>query len=122
MEKDDAIDKAKIIEEFENFEKEDSYLSLYYKTFYWTMTNYLQAYRVASAGIVATNSNFNISNAEKNIGIFGKVEEVLPVIGKVIGAIDSAIHALFEIFEDNKLKNNKNAINKIITSKLNSEK
>lgn len=116
------MDKARIKEEFEKFEEEDSNLSLYFKTFYWTMSNYFQAYPDVSTGIVATNQKLNISTAEKGIGIFGKVGKALPMVGSVIGAIDSAIKAVFELVRAHKFENQKNAINKVIMSKLISEK
>ncbi len=40
--------EAEIKDELDKFKAEDPKLAIYYKTFYWTLTNYFQAYRVAS--------------------------------------------------------------------------
>lgn len=43
------------------------------------MSNYLQAYRVVSTGIVDANTNIHVSNAEKAIEVFGKLGKALPL-------------------------------------------
>ena len=124
-----VYDAAEITMTLKKLADEDEELYLYYKIFYWTLANYLQAYRVASTGMVLTNNRFGATEkdthieegAKKAASYLIEAGKGLPIVGGVIESLDGLVDSYFDQFYDRKLDNKKNAINNIIKSKLNTE-
>ncbi len=122
-------DIAKINNTIKDFKEKDPELAIYYKTFYWTLSNYFQAYRIANTGIVKTNNTFDKDTKDQLIEIGAKkaanfaIEngKELPIVGSLISLLDDMVDSIFDSINEHKFDNKKSSINNIIISKLKSE-
>ncbi len=77
---------------------------MYYKTFYWTLSNYFHAYRTADLGIVQTNNNFDKDfkgqlaedGAKKLTNFALEAGKALPIVGGIISLLDDMVDSIFE--------------------------
>ncbi len=122
-------DIAKIHNAIKDFEEKDPELAIYYKTFYWTLSNYFQAYRIANTGMLNTNNKFDkdtkdqlIETGAKKVANFAiEAGKALPIVGSLISLLDDMVDSIFDCINEHKFNNKKTSINNIIVSKLNSE-
>lgn len=104
-------------------------LAVYYKTFYWTLSNYFHAYRTAETGMVQTNNTFDRDikgqiaevGAKKVANFAIEAGKSLPIVGGLISLLDDMVDSIFDGINQHKFTNKKVAINNIVKSKLNNE-
>lgn len=102
------FDEAKIKQQLDKYETEDSNLSVYFKIFYWAISNYFRAQ-------IASNLNALSSFQQKNAGKSEKVE------ADAMEVIESAITFVFEVVKEKKTESKTEAFTKILLSKLSHE-
>ncbi|HJD55179.1 MAG TPA: tetratricopeptide repeat protein [Rickettsia endosymbiont of Pyrocoelia pectoralis] len=108
----DTMDKAKMKEDIKLLEDQDPLLSLYYKTFYWTLLNFFHAHCTLSTELFTYNTNYahkpqeTLANNTKTA--FDKINIItkhLPVIGNFTEVINNIINEVYNITQNKKLKN-----------------
>jgi len=117
-----VYDQAQVKKEFNRLEKENEQLFNYAKTLYWTLLNYLCAYRNLSTNLLKGNANAERSakegcfiNGMKGASMVGKgITSVLPLTGGLLGALDIIIDIFYELPQNISLSNKVNIVNKFI--------
>ncbi|WP_425361607.1 Ulp1 family isopeptidase [Candidatus Tisiphia endosymbiont of Ceraclea dissimilis] len=131
-----VYDEVDVQTKLERLKNESPEIVVYYKTFYWTLVNYLQAYHLVASGIIATNDTFDqstknwiietgvkkLSSLTAAVGRAIMSGQGLPIVGGAIGVLDKVVDVICETKNKHKFTNKKNAINKIIMSKFVTEK
>ncbi len=122
-----VYDKAAVKRGFEALEEASQ---AYFKTYYWTMINLLEAYQNLSTGLIAGNLTKDVSkveflgkktaNAAVNAGVNAVVglTKGIPLVGNVIGALQGIVETLYDAVKQNKLDNQANMITNLIKKKL----
>jgi len=121
-----AADKAHIKQSFDAIAKENPELHAYLKTFYWTTVNLFGAYRYLSTGLIQSNLDSQTNTKEgllvtgaKKLAAFGAdIAKGIPIVGSVLGLLDSIIDDVYDAVKKNRSENKVNSINKIIESKF----
>ncbi|CAD8088023.1 unnamed protein product [Paramecium primaurelia] len=124
-----GLDKrAAIYKQLQEFQKSAEGLNqlAYYKAFFWTLFNYIQAYTNQSTGLFQYNTNQTIEtttekvadNLEAGLAIGVKISASVPLVNNVLSAVHSAIQTLFKIHKDNKHQDRIEVINEIVQKKV----
>jgi superkiller protein 3 len=102
--------------------RQDPKLYDYYKTFYWTLSNYVSAYRSLSSGLINGNTDFDESEKEslivkglqKVVSWGTKLAEGVPFVGGIISGIDSIIDDAYSMRKERILQNKINVITQFV--------
>ena len=94
----------------------------YAKVFYWTLLNYFSAYRNLGTGLFQGNINsvsttkdkILVKAAKTGMKLVEKFFEHIPIVGGIIGVIDTVIDEIYDSYKEKKFEDRINAINKII--------
>jgi len=116
------MDKVIIKQGFADLEKNAPQLYTYAKAFYWTLMNYLMAYRSSSTGIVQGNTDSASGTAEKYIASTTSyvielgidMIESIPFVEKVIRILNETMKLVYENVKERRFENRANIINMII--------
>ena len=103
--------------------KENTILYDYAKTFYWTLLKYFGAYSALNSGIISGNASKTAASYNSIVSsginaiqwLANNVITNLPVVGTIVGYIDTIVDTIFSEQNSRKLENRVTAINKIIT-------
>ena len=114
---------AEVKQSFTKLAEENIILYKYCRTFYWTLLNYLEAYRALGTNLLTGNLNYDQSTKEKCFGIglkraagiAKKIAEGMPLIGVAIGVVDATIDPILNTLKRRKLIQKTDAINKILS-------
>lgn len=111
--------KSDIIERVEKLKTEEKVWS-YYKTFYWTILNYVTAYRNLSTGMFenkkeekTTKENLIYEGSKKVLSYAGEFAKGIPILGSIVNIIDKAVDGVSEEIKEYQYENRKNAINNV---------
>lgn len=121
--------RAEVKEGFESLRETRPELYAYCKTFYWTAVNLFGAYRNLSTDTIHGNlrtegslkEEIFIAGAKKLASYGATITQGIPLLGGVLGAMDSLIDILYNAVREHKLSNKVNSINKVIQSKFGTE-
>ncbi len=117
---------AEIKKGFEELEASSPILYNYCKTFYWTLSNYFEAYRVLDSEVIEGSSGGSAGSVEeiamsgvkfglkKGMEYTAKLAQGIPIIGGVVGVLDKIIDEGWNEIEIRELRSKTNIINKII--------
>jgi len=115
-----VLDKVRIQEGFRDLKISAPELYAYAKAFYWTLLNYLMAYRNSRTGLVQTNAG-SASNQEYqswtkvyliDFGI--RVTKPIPIIGNVIQSLNDALNYVNRAQAKRRFENQVSIINQIV--------
>ena len=126
LDKSGAKERAEVKAGFDAAAIEGEEFSIYLKTFYWTVLNMFGAYRNLGTGLIQGNIDNDESIKEsllikgaKKLASFGAdIASGIPVIGSILGVMDSIIDTIYTTVKERRFEDRVNKINKIIQSKL----
>ena len=114
-------DKALIKQEFEAFKKESPQLYDYCKTFYWTLLNYLNAYRTLSTGLIEGNKDtltekesFFLKGIKGMFKIGSAIAEGVPFAGGILSGIDRIVDSACNFVNERRFEHRMNILTKYI--------
>ena len=124
---------AGINNEVEALRKESPGLHEYYNTFYRTLLNYFKAYELLGTGMVSGDASAGIAEQIGLKQVSDQVAEWLgggaeivvdlikdvPVIGNIVGMVDTLVEAGYSKIKELRLENRVNSINKVISKARN---
>jgi len=112
-----VLDKVKIQEGFRDLENNAPELYAYAKAFYWTLLNYLMAYRNPNTRVwtgVAGNEEYQSSTKAYLVQFGMNVTESIPVVGGVVRLLNDALSIVNEAQAKIQFENQANTVNKIV--------
>lgn len=116
--KDSGIDdKVKIKHKLEQLQKTSPELYNYCKTFIWSLTSYIESYRVSSADVLSLNTGNSLKESGAVYAVQKGVTTVLsaiPLVSNISSVFDNIVDTAYQSTKESKLKNKAEVINNII--------
>jgi HEAT repeat protein len=117
-----VYDQAVLKRGFEDFERLSPLLNSYCKTFYWTMTNYFEAYRSLSTSLVQGNNSAEITTGEymatQGVTHLATALQSVPIVGSAMGILDTLVNEISGVVVNKRFENKVNALTIIISKKF----
>ena len=115
-------DKVAVKEQFEGFRAKDPELYKYCKAFYWTLLNYLSAYRALGSNLITGNLKSDQSSKEKiyelairkTVSASKMILKGIPFVGAGLSMIDAMIDPVLVLVKKKKFNQKVNIINEVL--------